>query len=182
MMCSEMVVLLAHSTFLCSPCQEKSAAGRGNQSFRLTLQALPSKIQAMKQAFFLFALSGAAVCVAVADDVQSVCSAVDAGLAEQLAILSGVKDASSAAAAVAPLTANLEALQALNDKVDTTAMWRHIENTPELKQKLVLCIQKISIEYFRIEEAQFYACDEFKSLLAPLITPAVEHPVEDVEE
>ena len=136
----------------------------------------------MKQAFLFFALSGATACVAVADDVQSISSALDAGLAEQLSILCGMTDAASCAAGVPALQANFEKLQALNDRVDTTDLWRHIENSAELKNKLVLCIQKISIEFYRIEQAQFYGCRELKAVLQPLLTPAPTRPDELPEE
>lgn len=152
------------------------------QSFRLTSHGLPSKIQVMKQAFLFLAMSGVAACVAAADDVQSVCTALDAGLAEQLSILRGMTDADSCAAAVPTLQANFDKLQALNDRVDTTEMWRHIENTAELKAKLVLCIQKISIEFYRLEQAQFYGCEELKTLLSPLLIPAASRPDEQPEE
>lgn len=136
----------------------------------------------MKQAFIVLALSGAAACVAVADDVQSISAALDAGLAEQYAILSGVKDTASAAAAVEPLAANLAELKALNDRVDATALWRYIENTPEVKNALLYRLYYISIEYDRLGGAEFFACDELKALLAPLLIPAVERPVEDAQE
>ncbi len=137
----------------------------------------------MKQAFLFLALSGAAACVAAADDVQTLSSALDAGLAEQLSILRGMTDAASCSAGVAALQANLDALQALNDRVDdTTALWRHIENSAELKNKLVLCVQKISIEFYRIEQAQYYGCEELKTLLQPLLTPAAARPDELPEE
>lgn len=146
------------------------------------MRAIPTKIQGMKQAFILLALSGAAACVAVADDVQSVSTALDAGLEEQLAILTGVKDAASASAAVTPLSANLAQLKALNDRVDATALWRYIENTPEVKQRLLQHLYLISIEFQRIQQAQFFAVAELKALLEPLLIPVVERPVEDAQE
>ena len=79
------------------------------------------------------------------------------------------------------LQANFDKLQGLNGRVDTTAMWRHIENTPELKSELVLTIQLISIEFCRIEEAQFYGCEELRALLAPLLIPAAARPDEQPE-
>ncbi|MBQ4635739.1 MAG: hypothetical protein IJB64_04815 [Akkermansia sp.] len=135
----------------------------------------------MKQVFSFLVLSSSVACVAAADDVQSICAALNAGLTEQLGILKGMTDTASCAAAVPALQANFDKLQGLNGRVDTTAMWRHIENTPELKSELVLTIQLISIEFCRIEEAQFYGCEELRALLAPLLIPAAARPDEQPE-
>ncbi|MBQ9095809.1 MAG: hypothetical protein IJY53_05690 [Akkermansia sp.] len=135
----------------------------------------------MKQVFSFLVLSSSVACVAAADDVQSICAALNAGLTEQLGILKGMTDTTSSAAAVPALQANFDKLQGLNGRVDTTAMWRHIENTPELKSELVLTIQLISIEFCRIEEAQFYGCEELRALLAPLLIPAAARPDEQPE-
>ncbi len=135
----------------------------------------------MKQVFSFLVLSSSVACVAAADDVQSVCAALNEGLTEQLSILKGMTDTSSSEAAVPALQANFDKLQGLNGRVDTTVMWRHIENTPELKAELVLAIQLISIEFCRIEAAQFYGCEELKALLAPLLIPAAARPDEQPE-
>lgn len=133
----------------------------------------------MKQAYVFLALSGVAACVAAADDAASMCARLDAGLQEQLRILDSIQDASSASAHVAALAANFAHLKALSDSMDvddahcrTTELWRYIDSTPDVKPRLVGCVQKISIHFERIEKAEFYGCAELKALLAPLLTPA----------
>ena len=152
-------------------------------SFSLTTGEFGSKIHGMKQASILIALSSVACCVAAANEsVLSVCTALEEGLEEQLTLLSSVQDAASATRVVEPLRANFEKLQAYNDAVPTTDLWRHIENNPELKNKLVLCIQYISIEFRRLGEAQFFGCEELRAMLTPLMVPVTPRTTEEDEE
>lgn len=149
----------------------------------MTTENFSSKIHGMKQASILIALSSIACCVATANDsVLSVCTALENGLAEQLTLLRSVQNAASAAQAVEPLRANFDKLRSYNDAVPTTDLWRHIENNPELKNELVLCIQYISMEFRRIGEAQFFGCDELSALLTPLMVPVSTRTTEEEEE
>lgn len=132
----------------------------------------------MKQSFLFLATFAAAACVATAaDDVHSITSALDAGLAEQLEILKGMTDAGSCAAAAPALEENLKSLAALNDRVDLTELWTHIASNAEIKAKLVQTIQSISIEFYRLEQANFFGCEQVQQLLMPLMVPA--QPVEE---
>lgn len=137
----------------------------------------------MKLVSYLVAIGGISACVAVADDVQTVSAELSAALTSQLQILQQVQDSSSAAAAVTPLREKLAALREMNEtcRIPTTDLWRHIENTPELKNQLVLCLQHISIHYYRIEMADFYGCAELRQLLTPLLVPASPRPEEEAE-
>lgn len=131
----------------------------------------------MKQSFLFLATFAAAACVASADDVYSITAALDAGLSKQLEILQSMTDASSCAAAAPALEENLKSLSALNDRVDTTELWTHIASNAEIKAKLVHTIQSISMEFYRLEQTQFFGCAQVQQLLMPLMVPA--QPVEE---
>lgn len=139
----------------------------------------------MKQAFFFVALSGMAACVATADDVSRMCDDLTSGLDAQLRILSSIQDAQSAAAQVSDLQKNFDALKNLSKSMDdkddsckTTELWRYIDSSPEIKPRLVRCVQQISIHFHRIETAEFYGCEALKNLLSPLLVPASARPEE----
>lgn len=131
----------------------------------------------MKQSFLFLATFAAAACVASADDVYSITAALDAGLSKQLEILQSMTDASSCAAAAPALEENLKSLAALNDRVDPTELWNHISCNAEIKEKLVHTIQSISIEYYRLEQANFFGCEQVQRLLMPLLAPS--QPIEE---
>ena len=179
------MVLRLHSTAFCCLCQEKSVPKAIKSIIPLDICVFISKISCMKQAFFFVALSGMAACVAAADDVSSMCDKLTSGLDAQLSILSSIQDAQSAAAHVAELQENFDALKVLSDSMDgegdackTTELWRYIDSSPEIKPRLVRCVQQISIHFHRIESAEFYGCEPLKNLLTPLLVPASARPEE----
>ena len=132
----------------------------------------------MKQSFLFLASFAAAACVAsAADDVHSITAALDAGLSKQLEILKGMTDAATCAAAAPALEENLKSLAALNDRVDSSELWTHIASNAEMKAKLVRTLQSISMEFYRLEQAQFFGCAQVQQLLMPLMVPA--QPVEE---
>ncbi len=138
----------------------------------MTMHPSLTKIHPMKQSFLFLTVYGAAACVASADDVQSIGAALETGLSEQLTILQGMTDASTCAAAFPSLESNFKKLADLNDRVDPTDLWHHIESNAEFKAKLIHLLQSISIEFYRIEQAQFFGCEPLKQLLLPLLVPA----------
>jgi hypothetical protein len=46
-----------------------------------------------------------------------------------------------------------------------------------MKAKLVRTLQSISMEFYRLEQAQFFGCAQVQQLLMPLMVPA--QPVEE---
>lgn len=125
----------------------------------------------------------ASVCVAsAADTPESICSALDAGLSKQQEILAGVQDAASAQASIGALQDNFRYLTALNERVDTNDLWRHIENSPELKTRLIGYLQQITIHLARIEQAEYYGCESLRELLYPMLNPSSSRPDEEQPE
>ena len=147
------------------------------------MSASDIRIYHMKHILVHSVLGIASVCVASATDApESICSALDAGLSKQQEILAGVKDSASAQAAIGALQDNFRYLNALNERVDTNDLWRHIENSPEQKTRLIGYLQQITIHLMRIETAEFYACEELKALLEPMLAPASSRSDEEQPE
>ena len=137
----------------------------------------------MKHILVHSVLGIASVCVAsAADTPESICSALDAGLSKQQEILAGVQDAASAQASIGALQDNFRYLTALNERVDTNALWRHIENSPELKTRLIGYLQQITIHLARIEQAEYYGCESLRELLYPMLNPSSSRPDEEQPE
>lgn len=137
----------------------------------------------MKHILVHSVLGIASVCVAsAADTPESICSALDAGLSKQQEILAGVQDAASAQASIGALQDNFRYLTALNERVDTNDLWRHIENSPELKTRLIGYLQQITIHLARIEQAEYYGCESLRELLYPMLNPSSSRPDEEQPE
>ena len=137
----------------------------------------------MKHILVHSVLGIASVCVAsAADTPESICSALDAGLSKQQEILAGVQDAASAQASIGALQDNFLYLTALNERVDTNDLWRHIENSPELKTRLIGYLQQITIHLARIEQAEYYGCESLRELLYPMLNPSSSRPDEEQTE
>lgn len=137
----------------------------------------------MKHFFVHSVLGLASVCVATAAATpESVCSALAEGLSKQQEILAGVTDAASSAAAVGALQDNVRYLNSLHDRVETNELWRHIENTPELKTRLINYLQQITIHLARIEQAEYYGCESLRELLYPMLNPSSSRPDEEQPE
>lgn len=147
------------------------------------MSASDIRIHHMKHILVHSVLGIASVCVAsAADTPESVCSALSEGLCKQQEILAGVTDAGSAAAAVGALQDNFRYLNSLHERVETNDLWRHIENTPELKSRLIGYLQQITIHLMRMEKADFYGCAELKSLLEPMLNASSSRPDEEQPE
>lgn len=140
--------------------------------FRLTSGCRGTNIHDMKCAYIVTALLGATACVVQADTEETVSEALLAGLQAQVKLLAGVKDATSAAAAVAPLQQNLTELAALNGRVSADTLWLYIDNTQEIKLALIEELQRLSVHFSRLQKANFYGCSELQNTLAPQLKAA----------
>lgn len=94
------------------------------------------------------------------------------GLREEVRLLRSICDEASAQAAAAPLAQVVHRLAALNDGADENALWRYIDNTPNLKKPLIEEIEQLFVHLQRLENAQFYRHAALEELLRPMITPA----------
>lgn len=88
-------------------------------------------------------------------------------LERQLELLAAVDGTSSASAAVAPLSENLQRMAELRDSVRADALRLYLDNTPETKTPFIELLQKTAVEFKRLGDANFYGCSELGRLLAP---------------
>lgn len=88
-------------------------------------------------------------------------------LERQLELLAAVDGSSAAAAAVAPLSENLQRMAELRDSVRADALRLYLDNTPETKTPFIELLQKTAVEFKRLGDANFYGCSELGRLLAP---------------
>lgn len=131
----------------------------------------------MKQFLFLSGICVAAACgVHAAESAESLCATLSSGLTAQRDVLAGVQDSFTASAAVSALQDNFRFLNALHEHTDTNELWRYIENHPQEKQRLVSCLQQITIHLMRIEKADYYGCAPLRELLFPMLNPAADTP------
>ena len=118
----------------------------------------------MKIVYVMTALSPVLACVAQAVSEEELCSAIIDGLTAQEALLADVTDTASANAVVEALARNLEGLTSLNEQADVDKLWLFIDNSPEIKLVLIECLQRLSVQYARLEKEQFFKRNKFSSI------------------
>ena len=123
----------------------------------------------MKIVYVMTALSPVLACVAQAVSEEELCSAIIDGLTAQEALLADVTDAASAQASVEPLKNILAELAALNEKADVDRLWLFIDNSPEIKLLLVESLQRLSVQYARLESEKFYKSEALWKTLRPIL-------------
>lgn len=126
----------------------------------------------MKSFCIATVLCSATVCVAQAATEEEVCSQLESRLAEQVELLSSVTDASTAAAAVNPLKENLAQLASLNNIIPSDKLWIFIDNNLEVKLGLIEQLQLLSVQYYRLQQENFYSCGELAQALMPYLKAA----------
>lgn len=113
---------------------------------------------------------GSCVCLCAAavaaESPQQACAALEGALAEETAVLAGVTDAASAAAALPQLRACLDKLAAMRG-TDEGALWNYIDNTQDVKARMVEVMERLAAQFHRLEQAEFYGCTELGAALAP---------------
>ncbi len=93
-------------------------------------------------------------------------------LTRELAALQSVQDAASAAAALPQLSAVLAELAAMDRSYEAEkALWEYLDNTAGAKMPLVELLQSLTIEFTRLENADFFGHEGLRSALAPQLLP-----------
>ena len=145
--------------------------------WQLTTRPSASKMRGMRstpiQAMLLLSIP-AALCAELTE--QDAYARLASGLKEEVQVLAGITDATSAAAAVPALSSVLQKLAALSEQVNEKELWLYIDNTPDLKQPLVEEVEKLFVQLQRLEEARCYACKPLQSLLAPILKAPADKP------
>lgn len=121
------------------------------------------------------ALCGITAIVAHAEgEDQALTTAYDrlrGGLQEELQILSAISDNATAKAAVGPLSKTLALLAQRVEGVSDKALWTYIDNTQDNKLPLIELVQKLTVQFERIEKAKFFGCHELRETMLPQLRP-----------
>ncbi len=137
----------------------------------------------MQHLKYTLALLTLSACVAVAETTspEAACRELSAGLTRELVALQSMQDAASAAASLPELRAAMDALAAMDRSYEAEkALWAYIDNTDGVKQPLVELLQRLSIEFTRLELAEFYGNEELRACLAPqMVPPPKDEQAED---
>lgn len=120
----------------------------------------------------LAAFVGAAAVVQAAEPAET-CAALTAALQQEVELLEGVTDTASAEKAVSPLRKSMEKQTDLFS-ADDNALWEYIDNTDGVKPPLVELLQRLSCQFTRMEEVNFFNCDELRALLYDQILTDME--------
>ncbi len=113
-------------------------------------------------------MAGTALYAAEAEPMAAVCDQLLAALEQETASLTKMQAADDVPAALEELRASLQKLEALK-AVDANALWTYIDNTTGVKQPLVDELERLALQFARVQMAAFFNNEELKSLLAPQV-------------
>ncbi len=105
---------------------------------------------------------------AEADPMVSVYEQMYAALEQKVEALEKIEQPSDAAAAVEPVRSALAALKELLT-VDQQELWLFIDNTRDKKQALIDLLDRLALQYSKLETSGYYGNAELKEMLAPQI-------------
>lgn len=129
----------------------------------------------MFRLFLCTALCGTATIVAHAEDQNNSVATAYArlcnGLQEELQILSAISDTATAKAAVKPLSNTLTLLAQRVEGVSDKELWSYIDNTQDNKLPLIELVQKLTVQFQRIEKAKFFGSHELRETMLPQLRP-----------
>ncbi len=93
-------------------------------------------------------------------------------LSQELTALESVTDAASAAAAYPSLEEAIRTLASMERSYEAEKeLWVYIDNTEGVKTPLLELLQRLAVEFTRLENASFYGHEGVAKLLAPQLTP-----------
>ncbi len=127
----------------------------------------------MQHLKFILPLLPLVACVSVARAETSpevACEQLRAALNREIALLESVTDETTADAALPELEALLRKLAAMDRSFEAEkALWGYIDNTEGVKQPMVELLQRLTIQFMRLEDAAFFGHQGLRKLLAPQI-------------
>ncbi len=108
---------------------------------------------------------------------EAACEQLNRLLTREVQLLRSVTDATTASASLPHLREVQQSLTAMDRSYEAEkALWTYIDNTEGVKAPLIEMLQRLTIEFMRLEEAAFFGNTDLESLLAPqLHAPAKEH-------
>lgn len=113
-------------------------------------------------------MAGTALYAAETEPMAAVCDQLLAALEQETASLTKMQAADDVPAALEELRDSLQKLEALM-AVDAKELWTYIDNTTGAKQLLVDELERLALQFARVQKAAFFNNAELKSLLAPQV-------------
>ena len=113
-------------------------------------------------------MAGTALYAAETEPMAAVCDQLLAALEQETASLTKMQAADDVPAALEELCDSLQKLEALM-AVDAKELWTYIDNTTGAKQPLVDELERLALQFARVQKAAFFNNEELKSLLAPQV-------------
>ncbi len=100
--------------------------------------------------------------------MADVCDRLVAALAQETAALTKIQSPADAEGALDELRASLQALETLF-AVDEKELWMYIDNTAGVKQPIVDELERLALQFSRIQKANFFQNATLRQLLAPQV-------------
>ncbi len=127
-------------------------------------------MQHMKPFLFLIPLAAMVTTATAETSAEVAARRLSDALTREIATLTAVNDAESAAAAVPKLQALLDELAAMDRSYEAEkALWAYIDNTEGVKRPFIELIQRLATQFTRLEVAEFYGNGELRSMLSPQV-------------
>lgn len=128
-----------------------------------------------KSPFLSLLFVGCALYAQAEDGVEQACARLTSALEQQVVALEGITDTASSQQAVPTIRESLRVLEDLFS-VGETAMWQYIDHTEGVKLPLIELMQRLAVQFGRLEETSYFGNAELKVLLSPQMeqAPALE--------
>ncbi len=127
----------------------------------------------MQHVKYILPLLGLSACVALAEtSPEVVCRQLRAALSNELSALASMQDAASTEAALPKLEAALVEMAEMDRSAAAEkSLWGYIDNTQGVKAPFVELLERLAIEFARLENASYYGSEKLRQLLAPQVIP-----------
>lgn len=117
-----------------------------------------------------FLMVSSAIYAAEANPMAAVCERLVAALGQETAALTRMQSEADVDAALDDLRASLDALKE-QLAVDQKELWLYIDNTEGVKQPIIDELERLALQFARVQQAGFFNNAQLRELLAPqLIT------------
>ncbi len=139
-----------------------------NQLDSLRIARYHAAMQHVKPFLSVLSLVALVSTAAAETSPEAACAQLRGLLEREVAILQSVQDAQSAAAALSPLSEVLRSLGAMDRSYEAEkALWTYIDNTEGVKMPLVELLQRLCVEFARIERAVYFENRSLRAALLP---------------
>ena len=113
-------------------------------------------------------IASTALYAAEADPMAAVCDRLVTALEQETEALESISSPDDVPAGLEKLRASLAALKALFAE-DAEELWLYIDNTAGVKEPIIEVLEKLAIQFARMEKAEFFGNAELREALAPQV-------------